>query len=141
MGLEITPLMRTSIKSIIPLHRVRVLSPATSVYSLRRSLQKKKPIKTSNLALLPWPKGLKEKKKSDHEFISESMFRRSRGCRKKSHAHFVNSVFEKIFSIGTSYFLHHAAVILRFVKRPDQKRVSEGHKNIGDRTTTYLGSR
>jgi hypothetical protein len=30
-----------------------------------------------------------------------------------AHAHFVNSVFEKIFSIGTSYFLHHAAVILK----------------------------
>ena len=28
------------------------------------------------------------------------------------HVHFVNSVFEKIFSMGTSYFLHHAAVIL-----------------------------
>jgi len=27
-------------------------------------------------------------------------------------AHFVNRVFEKIFSMGTSYFLHHAAVIL-----------------------------
>jgi hypothetical protein len=29
------------------------------------------------------------------------------------HAHFVNSLFENTFSIGTSCFLHHAAVILR----------------------------
>jgi hypothetical protein len=54
-------------------------------------------------------------KKSNRRIVSEHIRALKELEKKMSHAHFVSSVFEKIFSIGTSCFLHHAAVILRSV--------------------------
>lgn len=45
------------------------------------------------------------------------------------HAHFVNSVFEKISSIGISCFLHHAAVTLRTKTGSNQNEQERGMRD------------
>lgn len=47
--------------------------------------------------------------------------------------HFCINVLEKIFSIGTSCFLHHAAVILN--------NISSSECDMATKTQTYRGSR
>ena len=70
---------------------------------------------------------------SKSEVRARSSKSKEKRRKKKHNVHFVISVFEKIFSIGTSCFLHHAAVIL-------------GKGTISNEThliprTTYLGSK
>jgi hypothetical protein len=52
--------------------------------------------------------------------------------KKRLHARFVNNVFERIFSIDTSCFLHHPAVILRIEGGKRQNQIKPERPKIGN---------
>jgi hypothetical protein len=105
---------------------------SSSSSPINRLYRKNRSIRTSNLALLPSPRGLSQQQR---EAIRPAQT--GSNVNHKNHSHLVNSVFEKIFSIGTSCFLHQAAVILRMIPIPRQY---EQERELGDEVT-HLGSR